>query len=344
MGGDDSERLITHVRSALERDRAVSIEGEASKAFLGTRADGELLSTRRHTGIIEYRPDELVVTARAGTLLSELDAALGAENQMLACDPPRFGGKGTLGGAIAAGFSGPARPWQGSVRDGLLGVELVNGYGERMQFGGQVMKNVAGYDVSRLMVGARGTLGLILSASLRVLPRPEYTRTAVVAVDRVEASSRSLNLLHNPFPISGSCYVDNYLYVRLSGNEAAVEDASETLGADLEVEESFWDQVRDHEHPFFQGNRPLWRVSLARGSSLHSENCQEQLVEWAGAQVWAYMDDAQSMIELGEGEHATPFRNVAADSSKPISTEDKYVHRLKAAFDPQDIFNRGMVV
>ena len=206
------------------------------------------------------------------------------------------------------------------------------------------MKNVAGYDVSRLMVGARGTLGLILSASLKVLPRPEYTRTAVVAVDPVEASSRSLNLLHNPFPISGSCYVDNHLYVRLSGNEAAVEDASETLGADLEVEESFWDQVRDHEHPFFQGNRPLWRVSLARGSSLHSENCQEQLVEWAGAQVWAYMDDAQSMIELGEGEHATPFRNVAADSSKPISTEDKYVHRLKAAFDPQDIFNRGMVV
>ena len=344
MGGDDSERLITHVHSALERDRAVSIEGEASKAFLGPRADGELLSTRRHTGIIEYRPDELVVTARAGTLLSELDAALGAENQMLACDPPHFGGKGTLGGAIAAGFSGPSRPWQGSVRDGLLGVELVNGYGERMQFGGQVMKNVAGYDVSRLMVGARGTLGLILSASLRVLPRPEYTRTAVVAVDRVEASSRSLNLLHKPFPISGSCYVDNHLYVRLSGNEAAVEDASETLGADLEVEESFWDQVRDHEHPFFQGNRPLWRVSLARGSSLHSENCQEQLVEWAGAQVWAYMDDAQSMIELGEGEHATPFRNVAADSSKPISTEDKYVHRLKAAFDPQDIFNRGMVV
>ena len=344
MTGDDSERLITQVRSALERDRAVSIEGEASKAFLGTRADGELLSTRRHTGIIEYRPDELVVTARAGTSLSELDAALGAENQMLACDPPHFGGKGTLGGAIAAGFSGPARPWQGSVRDGLLGVELVNGYGERMQFGGQVMKNVAGYDVSRLMVGARGTLGLILSASLRVLPRPEYTRTAVVAVDRVEASSRSLNLLHNPFPISGSCYVDNYLYVRLSGNEAAVEDASETLGADLEVEESFWDQVRDHEHPFFQGNRPLWRVSLARGSSLHSENCQEQLVEWAGAQVWAYTDDAQSVIELGEGEHATPFRNVAADSSKRISTEDKYVHRLKAAFDPQDIFNRGMVV
>lgn len=344
MTGDDSERLITQVRSALERDRAVSIEGEASKAFLGPRADGELLSTRGHTGIIEYRPDELVVTARAGTLLSELDAALGAENQMLACDPPHFGGKGTLGGAIAAGFSGPARPWQGSVRDGLLGVELVNGYGERMQFGGQVMKNVAGYDVSRLMVGARGTLGLILSASLKVLPRPEYTRTAVVAVDRVEACGRSLNLLRKSFPISGSCYVDNHLHVRLSGNEAAVEDASETLGADLEVEESFWDQVRDHEHPFFQGNRPLWRVSLARGSSLHSENCQEQLVEWAGAQVWAYTDDAQSVIELGEGEHATPFRNVAADSSKPIGTEDKYVRRLKAAFDPQDIFNRGMVV
>ena len=223
-------------------------------------------------------------------------------------------------------------------------MELVNGYGERMQFGGQVMKNVAGYDVSRLMVGARGTLGLILSASLKVLPRPEYTRTAVVAVDRVEACGRSLNLLRKSFPISGSCYVDNHLHVRLSGNEAAVEDASETLGADLEVEESFWDQVRDHEHPFFQGKRPLWRVSLARGSSSHPENCQEQLVEWAGAQVWAYTDDAQSVIELGEGEHATPFRNVAADSSKPIGTEDKYVRRLKAAFDPQDIFNRGMVV
>ena len=344
MTGDDSERLMAHVRSAMDSDRAVSVEGEASKAFLGPRADGELLSTRGHAGIIEYRPDELVVTARAGTLLSELDAVLGAENQMLACDPPRFGGKGTLGGAIAVGFSGPARPWQGSVRDGLLGVELVNGYGERMQFGGQVMKNVAGYDVSRLMVGARGTLGLILSASLKVLPRPEYTRTVVVAVDHVEARSRSLNLLHKPFPISGSCYVDNRLYVRLSGNEAAVEDASETLGADEEVEESFWDQVRDHEHPFFQGNRPLWRISLARGSRPRSESSQEQLVEWAGAQVWAYMDDAQSPIEFGEGEHATPFRNVAGDSSKSISTEDKYVRRLKAAFDPQDIFNRGMVV
>ena len=344
MSGDESERLITEVRSALESDRAVTIEGEASKAFLGPRTDGEVLSTRGHTGIIEYRPDELVVTARAGTSLSELAAVLSAENQMLACDPPRFGGRGTLGGAIAAGFSGPARPWHGSVRDGLLGVEMVNGHGEQMQFGGQVMKNVAGYDVSRLMVGARGTLGLILSASLKVLPRPEHTCTAVVDVDRIEASSRSFELLRKPYPISGTCYVDNRLHVRLSGNEAAVVDASEILGASLEVEESFWDQVRDHEHPFFQRDRPLWRVSLARGAVSPSDDDQEQLVEWAGAQVWEYMDGARPMIDLGDGGYVTPFRNVTADSSNAKRSQDLYEQRLKAAFDPADIFNRGMVV
>ena len=344
MSGDESERLITEVRSALETDRPVAIEGEASKAFLGARTDGEVLSTRGHTGIIEYRPDELVVTARAGTSLSELDAVLSAENQMLACDPPRFGGGGSLGGAIAAGFSGPARPWHGSVRDGLLGVEIVNGRGELMQFGGQVMKNVAGYDVSRLMVGARGTLGLILNASLKVLPRPEYTYTAVVAVDRAEALSRSFELLRKPYPISGTCYVDDRLHVRLSGNEAAVVDASEVLGAGPNVEESFWDQVRDHKHPFFQRDRPLWRVSLARGAVSPSDEDQEQLIEWAGAQVWEYVDGAGPMIEYGDGGYATPFRNVAVDSSKAKRSHDLYGQRLKAAFDPADIFNRGMVL
>ena len=343
MDVDDSEQLIASVQSAIERNAALTIEGEASKSFLGPRVDGEVVSTRDHTGITEYRPDELVVTARAGTSLSELDAVLGAENQMLACDPPHFGGKGTLGGAIAAGFSGPGRPWHGSVRDGLLGVELVNGHGQRMQFGGQVMKNVAGYDVSRLMVGARGTLGLILSASLKVLPRPEHTCTVAVAVDPVEACSRSRKLLRKPYPVSGTCYVDNRLYIRLSGNEAAVVDAVETVGTGKEVEGPFWDQVRDHEHPFFQGNQPLWRVSLARGAVFPSENYREQLTEWAGAQVWAYMGDARS-VELVEGGYVTPFRNVAADSSRPITAEDKYARRLKAAFDPRDIFNRGMVV
>ena len=344
MNVDESEKLTASVQYAIEHDRAISIEGNRSKAFLGWPVEGETLSTLGHTGIIDYRPDELVITARAGTSLSDLDAVLRDENQVLACDPPRFGGKGTLGGAIAAGFSGPGRPWHGSVRDGLLGVELVNGLGERMQFGGQVMKNVAGYDVSRLMVGARGTLGLILSASLKVLPRPQCTRTVVEGVDGAEACRRSRQLLRKPYPVSGTCYVDNRLYVRLEGNEEAVVVASQTLGESLTVEGSFWDQVRDHEHSFFRKDRPLWRVSLARGAFGIPDNYPAQLVEWAGSQTWTYLDDDVSTMELGEGGYAMPFRNVAADLLKGRDVEDSYERRLKFAFDPRGIFNPGMVV
>jgi len=343
MNVDESERLTASVQYAIERDRAISIEGSRSKAFLGWPVEGEPLSTLGHTGIIDYRPDELVITARAGTSLSELDAALNDENQVLACDPPRFDGAGTLGGAIAAGFSGPGRPWHGSVRDGLLGVELVNGVGERMQFGGQVMKNVAGYDVSRLMVGARGTLGLILSASLKVLPRPQCTRTVVVDVDGTEACNRSRQLLRKPHPVSGACYVGNRLYIRLEGDEEAVVVASETLGGRVTTDGSFWDQVRDHEHSFFRRNRPLWRVSLARGAFGIPDNYPEQLVEWAGSQAWTFLDGDVSELGLGEGDYATPFRNVCADLLKGVATDDFYARRLKFAFDPRGIFNPGTV-
>ena len=346
-GRDDSDHLRAAVAAAGAHKTPVTIRGSGSKAFLTESAAhaGASLSTLRHTGIVAYRPDELVVTARAGTRLDELARALGAHGQALPFEPPRFGGAGTVGGAVAAGLSGPGRPWLGSVRDAVLGVRIVNGLGQSLAFGGQVLKNVAGYDVSRLMVGAFGTLGLLLEASMRVQPAPETVAVLAKTCSAEEAATVVRGLLRAPLPVTGTCHVDGVLRIRLAGSQDGVRHARDTLGIDLEAEDdAFFDTVRDHGHPFFFREREpdstgtLWRLSLPRGAAFDQP---DTLVEWAGARAWWRTDAGPDAVHAAARTHqgfATPFGGGTPRTPAAVA---KYMRRVKTAFDPDGILNPG---
>lgn len=340
---DEAAALQDAVRESAAEGTPVAIVGHGSKPPPFRPGPGEgtgetVLSTCRHAGVIDYRPSELVVTARAGTPLAALAAMLADEGQMLPFDPPRFGGRGTLGGAVAAGLSGPARPWRGGVRDAVLGVEIVNGLGERLRFGGSVIKNVAGYDVSRLMAGARGTLGVVLSASVRVLPAPAVERTVAVACSAREAGRRTAEWLRSPLPITGTCFVGGKLRVRLSGHAAAVRDAAGSLGLEADAADAaFWASVRDHAHPFFAGGGRLDRLWLPRGTSCCDDGA---LVEWGGCQAWL-----RGPVEAPQGAAATTFRGGDGNGRAgpaPSPALASYERRVKAAFDPKGVLNPSL--
>ena len=337
---DEADRLHLAVSACRRVSSSIAIVGHGSKALLGPPAGSETLSTQNLTGIIDYRPEELVVTAWAGTSLDELTEVLADKSQMLPFDPPRFDGAGTLGGALASGLSGPARPWRGSVRDAVLGVEIVNGRGERLRFGGSVMKNVAGYDVSRLMIGARGTLGVILSASVRVVPVPAVEETRAVPCDAREAGRLVRGWARHPLPITGTCHIRNMLYLRLSGSTASVSSARAEMGLRTPGDPGLWPALRDHAHPFFtDAAGAITRLSLPRGSRFDAEGA---LIEWGGCQVW--MRDAS--IDPPEGGFATSYSPGQQPSTRPVAdaTMAKLASRLKRAFDPKGIFNPGVAV
>lgn len=257
------------VRAAAENRTALRIRGGGSKDWYGGVPAGEVLDTRAHAGIVDYEPTELVITARCGTPLSDIEALLAERRQMLAFEPPHFGAGATLGGAIAAGLCGPRRASSGAVRDFVLGARMLDGRGEVLRFGGQVMKNVAGYDVSRLLAGSLGTLGLLLDISVKVLPQP-FAETTLVFELGQEAAIRQLNVWGGqPLPISSSCWHAGLLALRLSGAQAAVEAARASLGGQPLLEaDAFWTNVREQRHPFFEGELPLWRLSLPPTASV----------------------------------------------------------------------------
>jgi len=337
---DDSERLCAAVADAIARNVPVAICGRGSKHFLGPPPSGSMLAVAEHVGILDYAPAELVLTARAGTPLAEVKRALAAHAQVLPFDPPLYGGDGSFGGAIAAGIAGPARPWSGAVRDAVLGVTLLNGRAEVLRFGGQVMKNVAGFDVSRLVTGAFGTLGVLLDISVKVLPRPQFELTRAFECDRDAALARVVAWSRTPLPLSGTCHVDGVLYVRLSGSVAGVRAAAARLGGDSVYDDALWDGLRDHSHPFFAAR--CWRLSVPPAAPyLDIEG--NWLTEWGGAQRWLATDaptDAIHAAATACGGHATPYFDAA-----PLGACDaavlKYMRQVKAAFDPHGIFNRG---
>ncbi len=232
MDSDSSETLRERVRAAISDSRPLAIVGGGTKYFLGRAPLGETLEVGAHRGIVSYEPTELVITARGGTPLAEVRNALAERDQMLAFEPPAFGADATLGGTVAAGLSGPARPYTGAARDFVLGTKVMNGRGEILRFGGEVMKNVAGYDVSRLMTGALGTLGILLEISLKVLPRPKAVRTLVFEMRATKAIERCNAWAAKPFPISAACHVEGCLRLRLSGSENGVKAAARHLGGD----------------------------------------------------------------------------------------------------------------
>ena len=346
---DAIDKLAATIREAAKQKRALCIRGGGTKDFYGGPIHGHKLNTGEHRGIVTYEPTELVITARAGTPLTEIEAALREKGQMLAFEPPHFGQGATLGGCVSAGLSGPRRPYSGAVRDFVLGVRVLDGKGDDLRFGGEVMKNVAGYDVSRLMAGSLGTLGVLLEVSLKVLPHPAFETTLLLKRGEVEAISLMNVWAGRPLPITATAWRDGDLGVRLSGTHVAVDAATKKLGGTLvapDQAQRFWSGIREQTDPFFSGEAPLWRLSI-KSTTPPLALPGQQLIEWGGALRWYKSSaDAKTMREAAAraGGHATLFRG--GDRSvgvfQPLSPVLMKLHRnLKQAFDPSAIFNSG---
>ena len=337
------------ILAASAGKKALRIRGGGSKDWYGQALDGEILDTRAYAGIVAYEPTELVIVARAGTPLLEIEAALDERNQMLAFEPPRFGPASTIGGVVAAGLSGPRRQAVGAVRDFVLGATLLDGKGDVLRFGGQVMKNVAGYDVSRMLAGSLGTLGLIVDVSLKVLPKPFLETTLRFELGQKEAIERLNTWGGQPLPISASAWHGGVLIVRLSGAVAAVKAAVQKMGGEEDsMAADFWNELRDYGNLFLaKAEGPaLWRLSVPSvAPPLDLQG--EQLIEWGGAQRWLRTDaDATKLRAVVEkaGGHATLFRggNKGDGVFHPLAPAVAAIHRnLKNAFDPSGIFNPG---
>ena len=343
---DNLSRLI---REAAKQKRPLCVRGGGTKDFYGGPVRGYKLNTGDFSGIVAYEPTELVITARAGTPLSEIEAALREKGQMLAFEPPHFGPAATLGGCVAVGLSGPRRPYSGAVRDFVLGVRVLDGKGDDLKFGGQVMKNVAGYDVSRLMAGSLGTLGVLLEVSLKVLPLPVSETTLHLKCTEAEAIERMNQWAARPLPITATAYRDGELGVRLSGARVAVDAAAKKLkGAVVAPDEAqrFWTGIREQTDTFFSGEGPLWRMSI-KSTTPPLALPGTQLIEWGGALRWLRSTaDAKTIREAATraGGHATLFRG--GDKSpgvfQPLPPVLMTLHRnLKQAFDPSRILNPG---
>ena len=339
------DTLAEQVTHACESGGMLRIVGGDSKAFYGGAPVGDTLSLADHRGVVSYEPTELVVTVRSGTPLAELQAALAGEGQMLAFEPPAFGASATIGGTIACGLSGPARPYRGAARDFVLGVNCVNGKGQYLRFGGQVIKNVAGYDLSRVMTGALGTLGIITEISLKVLPLPEVEQTLCFECTQSEALSRLGEWALQPWPFSGTAFFDGVLRLRLSGSGAGVAAAATALGGEPCREDTdFWHDLREHRLQFFASDLPLWRLSLPPQAPPVAL-AEQQLLEWGGGQRWLASEAQPQQIfaaAAAVGGHATRFRGGdRANSFQPLDAVGQRLHTgLKAAFDPVGILNR----
>jgi glycolate oxidase FAD binding subunit len=337
-------RLQQQIRAAASAGIALSIRGGGSKSFLGRRCDGLVLDTREHRGIVHYDPTELVMTARAGTPLAEVEAALAERGQMLACEPPHFSAGSTFGGMVAAGLSGPRRPWSGAVRDFVLGCRLIDGQARHLRFGGEVMKNVAGYDLSRLIAGSFGCLGVLTEVSIKVLPEPLHRLSLRLQLDTAESLRRLAAWASQPLPISGASHDGAALMLRLEGGHGSVNASAARLGGEI-VDDSFWPRLRDLQLAFFDGPLPLWRISLPTRKRLPEGLPGALLIDWAGAQCWLRSDaDAARIrsIVAAAGGHAAQWRGGEDSPFHPLPAGLFALHqRLKAQMDPKGIFNPG---
>ena len=342
---DLSMSLQQQVMQAIGNRTPLCITAGGSKAFLGHDTEGMAIDVNAHRGIIEYDPRELVLTARSGTPLEDIENTLAASGQMLAFEPPHFGNTATLGGTIACGLSGPRRPYSGSARDFVLGCKMLNGKGEIASFGGQVMKNVAGYDVSRLLAGSRGTLGILLEISLKVLPKPAASVTISRECSQTDAIIAMSELLSRPYPVDAACYDGERVHLRISGSEQAVSETCKKIpGETLPDADTFWQGLREHELSFFHRPGTLYRIAVKPSTRpLHLNG--QWLLDWGGAQRWLYSDeDMQTIrhqVELSGG-HVAVFRGGKNETQLPAPLFALH-HRLKTSFDPGNIFNRSLL-
>ena len=354
MSGGIQQDLQAQVREAGRRARPLNIVGGGSKAFYGRAINGATtdLHTAAHTGVVHYDPAELVVSVRAGTRIADLEALLAAKHQMLGFEPPRFSDTATIGGAVAAGLAGPRRPFAGAVRDFVLGVKILTGGGDIMAFGGEVMKNVAGFDLARLMAGAMGVLGVLLEVSLRVVPLPQQEQTLVlVQPNPGDAIALFNQLAGQPLPLSAAAWQDGETRIRLSASSAGVKSAAGIIGGEPDSRGGeFWAQLRDHQLPFFRAGESLLRVSVPAAAAFTPPPGAAQLVDWGGAQRWIVGEaDLGALREVAaeHGGHVTCFRGArTADRPdavfQPLAAALHALHlRLKRAFDPLGILNPG---
>ena len=336
--------LCERVRDHAARKVALRIRGGGTKDFYGEESPGEALDIAPYSGIVAYEPKELVLTVRAGTRLSDVESELASQRQMLAFEPPHFGEGATIGGAVAAGLSGPRRPYAGALRDFVLGARIVNGKGEDLSFGGRVIKNVAGYDVSRLMAGALGTLGIITEVSFKVLPRPPAEDTLAFEMDEEAAMLQVNRWAGMPLPLSATAWESGRLRVRLSGARTAVAAARAKMGGEPMEEGDYWTQLREQRLPFFSGERALWRISVPQAAEPLAV-AFPQLVEWGGGVRWMSGDaDPLTIRSTADraGGHATLFRGGDRNAGvfHPLKAPLAKIHRrLKEAFDPAGILN-----
>ena len=349
MKNDFSDNLRQQVATACDEKTPLHISAGGSKSFYGNSVNAQAINLLEHTGIIEYHPSELVVTVRSGTKLSELEAELNANDQMLAFEPPQHSAESTIGGVIACGLSGPRRVACGAARDFVLGTTIINGKAEKLCFGGQVMKNVAGYDASRLMVGAQGTLGVLLDMSLKVLPVSKMEVSLKLEVELMEAISSIQQWIIQGLPISASCYYKNTLYIRFSSTPSAVAQSINTVNNSYETQEidnSFWLDIKNQTHEFFAHDTTadtakLWRCSHQSTTEFYGDT-EQQLIEWHGALRWIKSDDELHTSAAQYNGHATryPLNDNGENSFQPLSAGLFKIHkRLKQAFDPNNILN-----
>lgn len=347
----EQDSLVAQVKRAYENRQPLLIEGGGSKAFYGRSITGSSLSLTDYRGIINYEPSELVITARAGTPLSVIEEVLSEQGQMLGFEPPSFSPQATLGGTVACGLSGPRRPYTGAVRDYVLGATIINGKGEILTFGGQVMKNVAGYDVSRLMTGALGTLGVLLDITLKVIPKPAYEETLVLPYTHAQMAALLSTLGRQPIPISGTALYQKQLHIRLSGAQSGVIAAKQKIGGEsLPKPDPFWYQLKEQEHGCFSGTGSLWRVSVPPAAGeIPNHLFTTVLTEWGGALRWGRVEASGDQLCIWakeQGGHATCFRNESgrAEVFSPLpSLLHSLSKRIKTSFDPHLILNPGRI-
>ena len=344
---DQSEALSAAVREASARGQALRIVGGGTKGFYGQRVEGEALCLADHRGVIAYDPAELVITARAGTPLAEIEAILSQNGQLLAFEPLVFGEGGTLGGAVASGLCGARRPFAGAVRDSLLGVTVLDGQGQALRFGGTVFKNVAGFDAFRLMAGGLGCLGVLLDVSLRVAPRTAAETSLMLEEPWATSRARLIALMRRALPLSGAVHDGTRLHLRLSGAVAGVDALARELGGEAEGP-GFWETLRRRELPPLAAER-LWRVSVPMTADTHAIESLGvvTLRDWAGAEIWLESEAQAETIRAAAtatGGHATLFRGAGPNEEvfHPLPPGLLALHqRIKRAFDPAGVFNPG---
>ncbi|MFT4520300.1 MAG: glycolate oxidase FAD binding subunit [Halioglobus sp.] len=345
---DCSDEIVAAIQQARSTKKPLCISAGGSKRdLLGRSCDAEEFNIAQHRGIIDYQPRELVITVRAATPITEILATLATQEQTLAFEPPQFGGSATLGGTLACNLSGPARPFAGSVRDMVLGVQLINGVGESLGFGGRVMKNVAGYDVSRLQAGAMGTLGVLTQISIKVLPQPEKQLSLSYEMSAAEAVTVMNERACEAKPLTGAYWVNDQLHLRLAGAATAVNHTAQQWGGDTAADDdTHWSQLRDWTLPFFSGDAPLWRLSHSPTAPV-AQTLGDTLIDWAGAQRWVRGEQtpgAVKKIAIAAGGHATLVRGGDRSGEVRLAlspVEQRLQQRLKLAFDPQGVLNPG---